>query len=193
MRRFGLTGMVYAGVTTLAHNLEAHYGWTHLNYSDTLKHYLALFLTEHKGGDADDWFRYILANKDFYRAILQEMGTVFGYDNGFGLDRLINEWTAAGAHEPVVVEKLRTNQQAGILRQLGFFIVEVQISHDTQYARAKQLGISVEELKKKLEHPIEQTTIVPDIIISGECSQEELCGLFLRMADQPLPVDKWAA
>jgi adenylate kinase family enzyme len=39
--RYALCGAPYSGVTTLAKNMASLYGWTHLNYSDTLKWLLA--------------------------------------------------------------------------------------------------------------------------------------------------------
>jgi hypothetical protein len=82
----------------------------------------------------------------------------------------------------VILEKLRTPAQAEIVRQHGFVLVEIQVSRDTQYARASRQGVDITDLKKQLEHPHRAGHYRPDLMVSGSARRKRCAACFLHMA-----------
>ena len=127
--RFALTGPMYSGKTTLANYLEERYSYININYSRTLKHiacdmlnavdYQELFHLSDELTVAD-----IEANKPKYRAFLQEIGTICGFDNGGFVDKVceqLDNYPAANA----VFDNVRYPAQFEKLQKKGFVLVRL--------------------------------------------------------------------
>jgi dephospho-CoA kinase len=159
----GLTGTIYSGKTTLAEAL-ANEGYVHVNFSRMLKVYAerALFAC----GNAAT-VEYIEANKDSYRAFLQELGVLIGFDTH---PRYVLEALALSkaGERPIVFEAVRTEEQAAVLRSFGFKIVQLAFPDRSEQAyRAVKMNANMRKFHDLLQHPVEQGIQNPDLVLDA--------------------------
>lgn len=145
-QRIALTGAgPYIGVSTLA-TAMAMRGYQYVSMSDVLIEEFARSIATTP--------LYVKKNKAHYRFALQQ----FGDDSGFS--SMDGTWPfrlfrGIDITKPVVVEKMRTNEQAEQLTKLNFDIIALTVSNETRLTRAAQFGVGAEELGRIMEHHVE--------------------------------------
>lgn len=144
--KVALCGDFYAGKSTLACTLGER-GWTVLDHTGLLKRLAsdALRFTG-KTVSVDELNR----DKPRYRSFLKEFGSVIGWDEGFGVERCIDEWTEQGRPVPVVLDNVRNEAQWRPLERLGFTLVRLVVPGHIIEQRARDLGVSRESLREML-------------------------------------------
>lgn len=147
--RVALMGPVYAGKTTLAKELVEHHGFTLVNYTDHLKAKAAEALC---AIGLPTSVTDINTNKIFYRALLQDLGTVLGFDQGEFVEEAL---ATAGEAEHIVFDNVRFLPQWQRLEPLGFRLVYLAITPMEQEVRARDAGLNAQALGKVLSHPAE--------------------------------------
>lgn len=187
--KLALTGYPYnamAGKTTLARYLEKEHGFYFIDYTGALKDRLAAGLTTALG-------RYISRedierDKHRYRKPLQWLGDEFGYNEGEGIEDLLEKWEQDGSPENVVFDCIRFEEQWEVLEGSGldFVLVGLQIPKEVQKERAHAKGISGDELAEVLSHKSE-TPVVPEISISGEVDVSYQADMLLRLGGLSRP------
>jgi hypothetical protein len=88
----------------------------------------------------------------FYRALLQDLGTVLGFDQGECVEEAL---ARAGDAEHIVFDNIRFLPQWQRLEPLGFRLAYLAITPMEQEVRAREAGLSAEALGKVLRHPAE--------------------------------------
>lgn len=163
--RVALMGPAYAGKTTLATKL-AESGFALVSYTDHLKSKAAEALCSI---GLPTSVTDINQNKIFYRALLQDLGTVLGFDRGEFVEEAL---ATAGNAEHIVFDNVRFLPQWEKLAPLGFTLVYLAITPMEQEVRAREAGLSAAELGKVLSHPAEVGFPLPEdaIILPHEWS-----------------------
>jgi hypothetical protein len=178
MSRVAIAGRMYSGKTTLANELVEHHGWYRIGYNDLLKEWLAEALTNiGVPTKVDD----IIANKARYRVILQELGNLVGFNDGFGVEQAIGLWEDRGAPEPVIFDNVRFDAQFRELERFGFVLVELDTPRNERIKRAAELGVDEIALNKVDSH-FSEGAYTPEVRIPTYLAGvDELGGLFVRM------------
>lgn len=163
MKYVALTGPIYSGKTSLAEELEGR-GYMRVQFNDLLKSYAARALI--KCG-VTTHLSDILTNKTKYRAFLQELGELIGFnDQHKYVHEALARWVIAG-QPPCVFDNVRTDEQADTVRSLGFQIVRLDIPIMEQENRALDLGVAPSALQSHLRHPIERGTSHWDLALDA--------------------------
>jgi hypothetical protein len=187
--RLALHGPMYSGKTTLSRALVAAHGFTLVNYTDYLKE-LASRALSHIGMYTS--VEQIKADKTHFRAFLQDLGTLLGFDEGAFVEQCLFEqaatvWTGpqeAALPERIVFDNVRTPAQFAILQRYGFHLVRLFIPTDEQVRRALEAGATIPELVRVGQHSIE-TPLPPqdgEIILDATLPTEVLADALLRRA-----------
>lgn len=139
MLRLALHGPKLSGKSTLAIELEAR-GFQRLNFTDLIKELFCAW--------ADLWgvsitVEDIYADKEAYRPDLIAFANAAGFDDGFGVEMLIDQIdpNATG----VVFDNVRTEAQWKLLKAAGFTLVRLTTEERFRVARAMTLCISRED------------------------------------------------
>lgn len=152
MKLVALTGPIYSGKTSLAVELEGR-GYMRVMFNDLLKAYAATGLSS---CGVPTSLHDILTNKAKYRAFLQELGDLIGFNNNpEHVHKALFSWVIAG-RPPCVFDNVRTDEQADVVRSLGFQIVRLDLPSTVQIERAGALGVRWDVLQSQLIHPIER-------------------------------------
>lgn len=136
--RLALTGPQLSGKTTLARYLQDNHGYIWVNYTDYLKTLAARAL---QSIGITVTVEDILANKPAYRAFLQELGTIVGFDKGnYVLDCLNETCRKAGFHggllpSNVVFDNVRFSSQFALLLPCAFRLVRLAVDPATRGSR----------------------------------------------------------
>lgn len=178
MSRIAVAGRMYSGKTSLAQYLVEHHGWYCIGYTDLLKEWLSGFLT---GLGVITTVEDICRDKAKYRVILQELGNLLGFNEGFGVHEAIRRWDRDGRPEPVIFDNVRFDGQFEALADLGFVLVELRVPQELRVHCAQGLGISSEDLHRMDMH-FSENAFTPEVTVHvGERSIAELAYLFTRM------------
>lgn len=180
--RLALIGAMYSGKTSLANYMRDEHGVTVLSYTDSLKVKLVAALN---AIGARITLQDVLSNKQVYRPLLQELGSFLGYDEGYGVRAMVEQWQALGGPEPVIFDNVRFPAQWEMLKEHGFVLVGMQVSRAIQVARARGLGVSDEDLAKMASHNAE-SWFDYDIALDADKPTEELADVLLRLAGMPV-------
>ncbi len=150
--RLAICGPRYSGKTSLCHELRDHYGFAVISYTDHLKHLAvkALAAIDFETDEAT-----IIREKALYRPFLQDLGSVLGFDKGFGVTQVIDEWRRAGSPEPVIFDNIRFLPQWTALKGCNFKLVRLDCPHEIQRYRAAKLGVTAKEFDKQGQHKAE--------------------------------------
>lgn len=149
----------FVGTTTVARELAGEpYWYTHVSMSS----YLIAAFADERGLDYDD----VAENKEFYRAELQEFGPRFDRNPAWVRDMVADYRTS----ESLVVEKVRTDEQAAELVRLGFVLVKLVVSEPVRVQRAATRGVTPSALSNILRSPAEQglVGVKPHITLNAE-------------------------
>lgn len=180
--RLALVGAMYSGKTRLANYMRDEHGVTVLSYTDSLKVKLVDALNAiGVRVTLDD----VLANKKVYRPLLQELGSFLGYDEGYGVRKMVEQWQALGSPEPVIFDNVRFPAQWEMLKEYGFVLVGMQVSRGIQVARARGLGVSDEDFAKMASHNAE-SWFDCEIALDADKPTEDLADVLLRLAGMPV-------
>jgi len=157
--RIALTGPMHSGKTTLAKYLEDTEKFALCNYTDTLKKLLVIMLNEIDYAQLANLPRELTvadvkANKAKYRPMLQELGTLLGFDNGGYVDVVTRVLKTSGM--PAVFDNVRFASQLEMLKPRGFKLVRFVDSNNV----CAQRGIAVNP-----EHIAEQVVSDPDELL----------------------------
>lgn len=190
--RIALTGPAYSGKTTLADYLEEHCGWTKLNYTDriTIDVAKALSAVRERPVTVDE----IMRDKEKHRPILKALSAYLGYNQGYGVKDLLQEYEAQrdySERELVVWDCVRYERQADILVDAGFVIVEMEVEVVTQQTRAFAKGITAEKLEELMGLEADEG-VIPDMKLDGAAHIAELADALMRLAGlrhRPKPVE----
>lgn len=151
-----LTGGAGTGKTTLARALQKE-GYQLINFTDRLKEELLRALYH---VDVHITLDQLKENKEKYRPLLQEFGSVIGYDTcpEFIYDAL-NQWAVTGKGR-CVFDNVRTKDQWETLKELGFTLVRLEDAHPLTFSQALDNMFS----PKKIVHPVERGFYEEDCI-----------------------------
>ena len=154
--RYALTGPMYSGKTSLAHELADVNGFALVNYTDYLKE-LAANALSYIGVTTTT--PQIKENKAKYRSFLQDLGTLVDFDNGAYVEQCLIEQAedpyGLGIAKDIVFDNVRTQAQFDILKQWGFVLVRLTVNPIVQINRAARVGVTIQELHRVSEHGIE--------------------------------------
>lgn len=133
----------------MARHMAEKRGFLHVSMSDSL---IRAYMRER--GIADSLFATVLEHKADIRTELQQFGITSGFDNQpHWMEYCLSNWHP---EQDVVIEKVRTNQQARWLKDKGFFIVELAVTWAVRLERARNMGVDEERLLIMMQHPVEQ-------------------------------------
>lgn len=174
MDYIALTGSIKSGKTTVARALEKK-GYLLISYTDLLKEYVARALT---GAGFPTQPSTILAHKEQYRALIQEFGTVIGFDQGG--DFMSKAFAGWDGHQRVVFDNIRTDEQAASL-PLGFDIVRLEATHETRADRIRAEGDDPEQVLARESHHIESgiSDDWVDLVVTTDIGTPEMVADFL--------------
>lgn len=178
-RKFALTGTgPLSGKSTLAKRLAREYEFIHADHSRTLVASFVLWANnlpnpERSGLVLPITVDEVYNNKEVYRVSLQE----HSYRVGFSDPAQAKGWTVLTLAEwlrdttrDVVFDSFRGEAQAQVMRELGFTLVQIEISEDARIYRAIKSGAFYHEVLDAMnEHPeLELGIKSPDITLNGE-------------------------
>jgi hypothetical protein len=178
VKYIALTGQIAAGKTAVAQALVAK-GYLLISYTDLLKDYLARALT---AIGQPTTVEMILADKEHYRALIQEFGTVIGFDQGGAfVSEALAAWEQAGL-PPAVFDNVRTDAQASAVQGYGFAVVALQASSYTRFTRLSSAGKDPYTVFTRASHPIEQglSGDEVDLLLTTDLSTPEMIAAFLE-------------
>lgn len=151
MKLIALAGGIASGKSSVARALGER-GYLVVEHADVLKQLLVdalasigVVLT----------LEEIKANKAQYRTLLQEFGSVIGFDSGRYISMALHEmgWDGEGA---AVIDNVRTDAQAAEARRWGFQVVRLNVSDYTRWDRLRASGVSATKIGQHESHPIER-------------------------------------
>jgi hypothetical protein len=162
-----------SGKSTLARYLRDEYGFMYADHSRTLVEDYAKWLAPLTVGE-------VYANKEHYRQELQQ----HGYDVGFNDESrmvywakyTLTEWLRLKPQRNVVFDSVRGEGQAQVLRDMGFEIVQLEISEDARQMRADEIGRDYEQIVISMfrQPELELGIARPDITLNAELPVEVL-------------------
>ena len=178
MYKFALTSTgVLSGKSTLANYLEASHGFIKAEFSRAL----AEMFVEHWNAPMPHetgiglrlTVEQLYAEKDTYRPLLQQFGDWIGYNDPTRAEqwvlRALNGVGWLDAKVGVIFDSFRGEKQAQVLRDLGFTLVQLEISETERKYRAGLMGkdyfaiLAAMEARPDLELGIHN----PDIRLDG--------------------------
>lgn len=177
MKYIALTGQIASGKTAVAQALEAQ-GYLLISYTNLLKEYVAEALTAVGIPTSLDT---ILDNKEQYRALIQEFGSVIGFDEGGRyVDEAMGEWAARGKPK-AVFDNVRSHAQARAIEDYGFTLVQLKAHIGTRTQRLRARGLHPASVLLRESHPIESglNPEVVDLEITTDTSTPEMVADFL--------------
>jgi hypothetical protein len=167
MRLIALTGAIASGKSSVARALGER-GYLVVEHADLLK---TLLIEALAGIGVVLTMEEIKANKAEYRTLLQELGTVIGFDQGLYIQRALVEagWDGAQA---AVIDNVRTDGQASLARAYGFQVVRLKVSDRTRYERLHAGGVDLYTAMRHEDHPIERG--IRDDLIDAQITSDVL-------------------
>lgn len=171
--KFALTSSgPLSGKSTLARYLESEHGFIRADHSRTLvQSYVDWYNKEF--GDRNT-VEHVYLNKEEYRQELQRHSLAVGFsDPGravYWTKQTLKEWLRYKPERNVVFDSFRGEQQAQVMRDLGFMVVQLKITEEEREYRAIQLGRDYGQVKASMEaHPeLEKGIAHPNLTINAE-------------------------
>ena len=149
MLRLALHGGLFSGKTTLAEALRDQGNFQLIDYTGLLK-LLAVEALNAIGVTVT--IEEMLANKEKYRPFIIELGRLCGFDEGFGLDEIVEKLQDDISY---VLDNVRFDAQYEKLEKAGFILVRVQTPMHIRVARAIGKGITRQEFARRIEDATE--------------------------------------
>lgn len=167
MKYIALTGQIASGKTAVAKALEAQ-GYLLISYTDLLKEYTVRALA---GAGVHVTLDDILADKERYRGLIQELGTVIGFDEGGKfVNEALAEWVTLGKPK-AVFDNVRTESQAASVEDHGFTLVQLKAHSGTRTHRLRAAGKDPAHVLDRERHPIEAG--LPDECVEMEITTDD--------------------
>jgi|SRR5229473_3745300 len=161
-----------SGKTTLAKYLEAEHGFIRADHSRTLVEWFVQTWNDPLPHIAQITVEQVYQDKETYRPLLQQYGDMIGFNDpgraAHWILRTINR-TISLDERGVVFDSFRGEKQAQVLRDLGFTLVQLEISETERKYRAGLMGkdyftiLAAMEARPDLELGIDN----PDIRLDG--------------------------
>lgn len=165
MLKLAIHGPLKSGKSSLAQALQDR-GFQVLNYTDLLKQYLSEALA---AIGIQVSVEEMHADKEKYRQLLIEFATVIGFDDGFGIDRMLSEIKPDA--EGVVLDNVRFQKQYDLLKPEGFVLVRLTTPERVRLARARGEGMLRSEFEQyatqKTEQPLPEQPGEIKLNVSG--------------------------
>lgn len=148
----------YVGATTLGRYLEEWYGFQYVSMSETL---IKAFVEDWNARPGKIKITTAQVSSPEGKAMFRGALQAYNEESGFGVDpvwvkRCLKKWLSYKPERDVVIEKVRTDEQAKTLRDMGFHIVHLAISDDERAERAAQMGASEAQVRQAMEHPVDR-------------------------------------
>ncbi len=160
MRLIALSGVPYAGKTTLVREL-VKLGYMEINFGCSLKRMAANCLNQITGGSLTT--RQIDMDKAKYRCFLQEFGNLIGFNDDQRFVKVALDAWEQNMRPAAVFDCVRAWEQFDVLEEYGFELVHVCVPHKVQWQRAQEAGVMEDEFNRLVNHPLEQGVgAVPD-------------------------------
>ena len=190
MKRIALssTGPL-SGKTTLARYLHEKHGYIWANHSQTL---VELYV--------EDWNKdknksqltveSVLANKEYWRPSLQDFGNRWGFNTRYDAARGYMEYTlslvgALDTDQPVIYEPFRGELQGQVLRDLGFFLVQIHIPEDVRQGRARGLRVDYSLVKASMDKAPELELGIrhPHMLLNGTLTTDMMARILVNLPE----------
>lgn len=178
-RLFALTSNgPYSGKTTLAKHLEREYGFLVASHSRSL---VELYVADWNRVDPNHRLtvEQVYTDKERHRPTLQAFGYTIGFNDPHKAEQWVRytlrEWLQT-PQQDVVFDPARGEVQAQVLQDMGFKIVQLEISDDERCRRASLLGkdCSAVMLAINQRPELERGVKHPDISLNAELPVEVL-------------------
>ncbi len=169
-----------SGKTTLAKYLQTEYNFIRADHSQTLVEVFVFdwnlkLMTEDPQRIT---VANVYANKDEFRPMLQKFGDDQGYNSGVGMERFIKrtlqEWLRHKPELDVVYDSIRSEGQAKVLKDMGFTLVQLEISEDLRRQRAAERGMDYDKIKAAMDArpDLERGIARPDVTLVDQTDLE---------------------
>jgi hypothetical protein len=145
--RIGLSGKAGSGKTALAKRLVADFGFHRMSFAGRLKEELADLL--------DISLADFELNKAHWRLLMQEWGSARRYQSEYYWVRKLLVRLPINRGVPVVIDDLRYENEAHVLKREGFFLVRLDCSSLESLAYLRSGGTAVELADLLRSHPSE--------------------------------------
>ncbi len=172
-----------SGKSTLAKHLEKEYGFVRVNHALTLVE--DFVETYNIGAVAKITVEDVYADKECWRPMLQAHGYWAGFHNpelaGMWVMRTLAPWLSDQSRD-VVFEPIRSEEQAEVLRDMGFTLVQLDIPGVERCKRARALGLDCDQIQASVDlHPeLERGIAKPVITILFSLPVDTLARMVLR-------------
>lgn len=151
MKCIALTGRIATGKTAVAQELLTR-GYLLVSLTDLLKEIVAHALSS---VSVPTTLNDILADKERYRALIQEFGTVIGFDQGgVFLSSALEVWRESGWRN-CVIDNVRTDEQAEQAARAGFHVVRLVAHREERVRRLLADGKNPDSVLAREAHHIE--------------------------------------
>ena len=178
--RFALHGRMLSGKSTVARLLTEQHGFIWANYTDFGKSIMARALATILGRSVP--LSEVIARKNEWREFIIAGLRVYGFDQGNGVEALI-EQLAVTPDTQLVFDNVRYLSQYQKLQPYGFRLVRLEISDNEQEARARRAGMPLDKLRalrsETSERPLPHQRGEIVIYVDGH-SPEDIVGSILR-------------
>ena len=178
-RRFALTGSPLVGKSTLARHLRDTYNFMLADHSRTV---VEAFVYDYNSYPPLDFLTVeaVYKDKEKWRPYLQAFSIASGFSDDdralFWTKMTLAEWLTTSPAHDVVFDPFRGEVQAQVMRDLGFELVQIEITPELRCARARLLEYNCVELERAINaYPEIETGIKnPDITLNGALTVDEL-------------------
>ena len=173
-----------SGKSTLAKHLESEYGFTRADHSRSLVQDFVENWNNPLPYNARITVEQVYTDKESWRPLLQQFGHSAGYNIGVGARDFIaktikrSEWAGGD----LVYEPFRGEEQANVLRSMGFTLVQLDIDMAERMYRAMMAGVNFGKLLEAMvAHPeLELGICNPDITLNGAFPVDKLARILLH-------------
>lgn len=172
-----------SGKTTLARYLEYKHGFAIAKHSMTLLEDYVDWL-RFATGDKDYTVQTLIQRKEIHRKALQEHGSEIGFDSPSMADVWIGRTLKkVGSAEHIVFDSFRGEEQAKVLRDIGFILVQIEIDEEERKKRAERMGKDYDLIYEAMEKrpDLEKGIQNPDIHLVGTLMVQEQAGIILDL------------
>ncbi len=160
-----------SGKTTLATYLRDEQGFMYASHSRSIVQSYVDSWNAHSSYQLT--VEYVYANKEFFRQPLQRHGDDVGFNDPKLMVRWVKytlkDWLKYKPQRNVVFEAVRGEDQAQVLRDMGFIIVQLVINEDERRARAIEKNVGYDAISSSMSArpDLELGILAPDLTLNG--------------------------
>lgn len=187
--RIAVCGPSQSGKSTLAKYMVEQHGWYHINYTRRLKEWFAADVSRHLKTPLT--VEEIEANKEKYRAALQEYGVHVGFDEGNGVDEVIRDWKRLREWntQSVIFDNVRFQSQFDKLKKHGFVLVKLAVVEKPEKPKLQLVPqypgsfiYQYYDSTTTAKHPAENQPLVPDLTMLAKQPLEDMADTLMRLS-----------